>query len=104
MAASSAAAVRKSIKAFEDGLLAFAAELSQETGELRRNVENQPCTGATFYRNILEDLQRRLEGVGQELAALQALSADAVSMEVGCRCLAPSAATLSFACSSIELP
>lgn len=49
--------------------------------QLRRNVENQPCTGA-YYRNVLEDLQQRADAVGQELQALSALSLDAVSIEV----------------------
>lgn len=88
--ASSSAAVRKAIRGLEDGLHVFTAQLAQETAELKRNVDNQPCTGASFYRNILEDLAQRLEGLGQELQALEGVSVDAVSLEV--RRLSPAAA------------
>ncbi|KAI7842302.1 hypothetical protein COHA_003942 [Chlorella ohadii] len=79
-APSSNAAIRKALRQFEDGLQTFCGQLATETAELRRNVENQPCTGA-YYRNVLEDLQQRADAVGQELQALSALSLDAVSME-----------------------
>ncbi|KAL4425881.1 hypothetical protein ABPG75_009897 [Micractinium tetrahymenae] len=79
--ASSHSAVRKALRGLEDGLLVFTQQLAAETAELRRNVENRPRTGATYYRNILEDLQQRAEGLGQELAALEAVSTEAVSLE-----------------------
>ncbi|PRW58927.1 hypothetical protein C2E21_2145 [Chlorella sorokiniana] len=79
-APSSNAAIRKALRQFEDGLQTFCGQLATETAELRRNVENQPCTGA-YYRNVLEDLQLRADAVGQELQSLGALSLDAVSIE-----------------------
>lgn len=81
--ASSHSAVRKALQGLEDGLSVFTQQLAAETAELRRNVENRPRTGATYYRNILEDLQQRAEGVGLDLAALEAVSTEAVSLEVG---------------------
>lgn len=80
--ASSQSTVRKALQGLEDGLAVFTQQLAAEAAELRRNVENRPRTGATYYRNILEDLQQRAEGLGQELAALEAVSTEAVSLEV----------------------
>ncbi|KAL4445739.1 hypothetical protein ABPG77_008938 [Micractinium sp. CCAP 211/92] len=79
--ASSQSTVRKALQGLEDGLAVFTQQLAAEAAELRRNVENRPRTGATYYRNILEDLQQRAEGLGQELAALEAVSTEAVSLE-----------------------
>lgn len=81
--ASASAATRKALRGLEDGLSVFTGQLAQEAAELRRNVENRPCTGPSFYRAILEDLGQRLEGLGEELAALEAVSVDTVSLEVG---------------------
>ena len=89
---SSASSVRRSIRGLEEGLVVFTGQLAQETAELRRNVENQPKTGATYYRNILEDLHQRAEGVGEELQALAGVSVDAVSIEVTPAAAAPPAA------------
>lgn len=81
--ASSSSYVRKAIRGLEEGLSLFTSQLATETHELRRNVENQPCTGPTYYRNILEDLHQRLEGIGQELLALEGVcGVDAISLEV----------------------
>jgi hypothetical protein len=79
---SSASAVKRSLQGLEEGLTAFTTQLAQETAELRRNVENRPTTGATFYSRILMDLAERLDGVDEELFALERLSLDAVSLEV----------------------
>lgn len=81
--ASSHSAVRKALRGLEDGLSVFTQQLAAEAAELRRNVDSRPRTGATYYRNILEDLQQRADGLGQELAALEAVSTEAVSLEVG---------------------
>ena len=80
--ASSAQAVRRALRGLDDGLAVFTTQLATEAAELRRNVEQRPCTGATFYRNCLHDLAERLEAVGEELTALEAVSTEAVSLEV----------------------
>ena len=82
---SSASSIRKSLRGLEDGLALFTGQLAQEAAELRRNVDGRPVTGATYYRRCLEDLQDRLEGMGRELQALEGISTDAVSLEVGPR-------------------
>lgn len=79
---SSASAIKRSLQGLEDGLTAFTTQLAQETAELKRNVDNRPTTGATFYSRILMDLAERLDAVDQELFALERLSLDAVSLEV----------------------
>ncbi|KAI3438538.1 hypothetical protein D9Q98_000966 [Chlorella vulgaris] len=78
---SSSTSTRRALKGLEDGLQAFTTQLSHETAELRRNIDNQPTTGPTFYSRILADVFERLEGVGQELAVLEGVSLDAVSLE-----------------------
>ncbi len=92
---STASAVRRSLKSFEEALALFTTSLASETAELRRNIDNQPTTGSTFYARILEDLTDRLEGVEQELQALEGVSLDAISLEVSgcstCRHLLPPA-------------
>lgn len=79
---SSSTSTRRALKGLEDGLQAFTTQLSHETAELRRNIDNQPTTGPTFYSRILADVFERLEGVGQDLAVLEGVSLDAVSLEV----------------------
>lgn len=51
-----------------------------------RNVENQPVTGATYFRHCLEDLNERLVTTGEDLHALEAVSVDAISLKVGGLC------------------
>eukprot|EP00887_Chlorella_sp_A99_P004740 scaffold4.g4740.t1 len=77
-----ASALRRALNTFDDELSGFAGQLSQEVHELRRNVENKPVTGATYYRHCLEDLNDRLDTIGEELQALEAVSLDAVSLEL----------------------
>lgn len=60
----------------------FGSELNKEINELKRNVEVKPVTGATLYRHCLEDLNDRLTSMGEELAAVEAVSLDAISLEV----------------------
>jgi hypothetical protein len=74
--------VTHTLRRLEGELTVFTAQLAQETAELRRNVDNQPTTGATFYARILEELTDRLEGLGQELHTLEGVSLDAISIEV----------------------
>lgn len=74
--------LRKSLQRFAEDLQLFSGQLSQETAELRRNVEQRPITGATNFRHCLEDISERLAAVGEELQALEAVSLDAISLEV----------------------
>lgn len=76
------ASLRKSLQRFAEDLQLFSGQLSQETAELRRNVEQRPITGATNFRHCLEDISERLAAVGEELQALEAVSLDAISLEV----------------------
>lgn len=79
------ASLRKSLQRFAEDLQLFSGQLSQETQELKRNVDNRPITGATNFRHCLEDINERLGAVGDELQALEAVSVDAISLEV-CPC------------------
>jgi hypothetical protein len=76
------ASLRKSLQRFAEDLQLFSSQLSQEAQELRRNVELKPITGATQFRHCLEDINDRLSVVGEELQALEAVSLDAISLEV----------------------
>ena len=78
------ASLRRSLQRFAEDLQLFSGQLAQETQELKRNVELKPITGATNYRHCLEDVNDRLAAVGEELAALEAVSLDAISLEVRC--------------------
>ena len=81
--AASASQVRRSLRAFEQDLTLFSSTLDQELQELRRNVEARPLTGATYFRACLVELGGRLGGLAEQLQALEAVSRDAVSLEVG---------------------
>lgn len=76
------AALRKSLQRFAEDLQLFSGQLAQETAELKRNVEHRPVIGATNFRHCLEDLNDRLGAVAEELQALEAVSLDAISLEV----------------------
>ena len=76
------AAIRKSVHVLGSELQLFGAQLTTEVQELHRNVEVRPVTGATVYRHCLEDLAERLAAVSDDLAALEAVSLDAISLEV----------------------
>ena len=78
--------LRKSLQRFAEDLQLFSSQLSQETQELKRNVELRPVTGATHFRHCLEDINDRLTALGEELQALEAVSLDAISLEVRGAC------------------
>ncbi|GAB4824009.1 hypothetical protein N2152v2_011055 [Parachlorella kessleri] len=73
--------LRKSLQRFAEDLQLFSSQLSQETQELKRNVELRPVTGATHFRHCLEDINDRLTALGEELQALEGVSLDAISLE-----------------------
>lgn len=76
------ASIRKSLAALSADLQLFAPQVSSEVTELRRNVEVCPVTGATLYRHCLEDLNDRLASLGEDVESLEAVSLDAISLEV----------------------
>lgn len=76
------ATLRKSLQRFAEDLQLFSGHLSEETQELQRNVEQKPIVGATHFRHCLEDIDARLNAVGEELQALESVSIDAISLEV----------------------
>lgn len=79
------ASVRKAVSQLATELDVFGSQLANEIDELKRNVEVKPVTGATLYRHCLEDLNDRLTSIGEDLATLEAVSLDAISLEVGHR-------------------
>jgi hypothetical protein len=74
--------IRTPLSQFSGELQVFASQLSSEAAELRKNVGNRPVTGATLYRRCLEDLEQRLSAISEDLQSLEAISLDAVSLEV----------------------
>lgn len=74
--------LKKSIAHITSDLQLFGPQITTELQELRRNVEVRPVTGATHYRHCLEDLSDRATSLGKEIAALESISLDAISLEV----------------------
>ena len=77
------ASIRKPLAALSADLQLFAPQIAGEVHELRRNVEVRPVTGATLYRHCLEDLDERVNYLGEDIEGLGAVSLDAISLEVG---------------------
>lgn len=75
-------AISKSLAQLTADLQLFGPQITAEITELRRNAEVRPVTGATLFRNCLNDLNERLGGIGEDVAALEAVSLDAPSLEV----------------------
>lgn len=74
--------MRRAIHGFADSLAVFSSGVEGELLDLRRNVDNQPTTGATCFRHCLEDLDDRLAAMTEEMEALEAVTTDAISLQV----------------------
>lgn len=74
--------ISKPLAQLASDLQLFGPQITTEINELRRNAEVRPVTGATLFRHCLGDLNERLVGIGEDIATLEAVSLDAISLEV----------------------
>ena len=88
--------MRRAIHGLADALAVFSSGVEGELLDLRRNVDGQPTTGATCFRHCLEDLDDRLAAMTEEMEALEAVTTDAISLQVRRCCPALQATGLPF--------
>ena len=73
---------RRPLGQLSEDLQLFGSQITTEIQELKRNVEVRPVTGATLFRHCLEDLNERVNTLGEDVEALESVSLDAISLEV----------------------